>query len=136
MIVPCEGADHVRGLAGERGGDCSGGAWGAVAAGQPHHGRVPAGALDEGDHRALVVPADYQIALPSAGLGSGAGGSGPVGYGPVVAQSTAFGPLAAAARLAPPAGPGKLLPRAGLQSAASGVVEVRPVDRLSAHLVA
>ena len=79
MSVPGQGADHLGGLAAQRVCDAFGGALGVVAAGQGYDQGVAAGALDEGGNRGSIVAADYQVALPSAGLGPAGGFSRPVG---------------------------------------------------------
>ena len=68
-LVPCQGADHPGGLAGQRRGDRGGGALGVVAAGQRHNKGAAAGSLHEGGHRAAVgFAADDEVALPVSGL--------------------------------------------------------------------
>ena len=72
-LVPCQGFDHVGGLAGQRGCDRLGGGGGAVAVGQRHHQGVAAGSFDQGGHCGAVGFGDDQVSLPVAGLGSGVG---------------------------------------------------------------
>ena len=132
-LVPCEGFGHVGGLAGQRLCDGPGGGVGVVAAGQRHHQGVAAGALDERGHRGAVGASDDQIALPSAGLGSGVGFGRPVGYGPEIAQRRSFCLLAAASGLSAAALAGQLFPRPRLQPASASVVIAGPVDGLRAH---
>ena len=67
-MLPRQGFDHVRGLAGQSSGDGFGGASGVVAAGKAHYQGVAAGALNQGGHRGPVGPAHDQIALPVPGL--------------------------------------------------------------------